>query len=219
VLIIGDGPERLRLEGLARELGVSDRIDFLGAAPHEAMPGLLASGEIAIFPSLMEATSVAALEAMACERPVLATDVGGLPEIVDERVGGLVPPRDPGGLARGVVRLLRDPHLVEKGQIARERVVTHWSNARLVDRHLEIYRTSSRGGRFGVHPSCRREEQDEERSSQAVVEGGRFPQSWKWAFGRKGPCGGGRGHPRIAEPDSQVDASGAVCTPDRRPLS
>jgi glycosyltransferase involved in cell wall biosynthesis len=103
------------------------------------MPGLLASGEIAIFPSLMEATSVAALEAMACERPVLATDVGGLPEIVEERVGGLVPPRDPGGLARGVVRLLRDPHLVEKGQIARERVVTHWSNARLVDRHLEIY--------------------------------------------------------------------------------
>jgi phosphatidylinositol alpha-1,6-mannosyltransferase len=56
VLIIGDGPERSRLEGLARELGVSDRIDFHGAAPHEAMPGLLASGEIAIFPSLKEAT-------------------------------------------------------------------------------------------------------------------------------------------------------------------
>jgi glycosyltransferase involved in cell wall biosynthesis len=139
VLIIGDGPERSRLEGLARELGVSDRIDFHGAAPHEAMPGLLASGEIAIFPSLMEATSVAALEAMSCERPVLATEVGGLPEIVDDRVGGLVPPRDPGGLARGVVRLLRDPHLVEKGRLARKRVVTHWSNARLVDRHLEIY--------------------------------------------------------------------------------
>jgi glycosyltransferase involved in cell wall biosynthesis len=139
VLVIGDGPERSRLEELARDLGVSDRIDFLGASPHEAMPGILASGEIAVFPSLMEATSVAALEAMACERPVLATNVGGLPEIVDEGVGGLVQPRDPGGLARGVVGLLRDPHLEEKGRQARQRVVEHWSNARLVDRHLEIY--------------------------------------------------------------------------------
>jgi glycosyltransferase involved in cell wall biosynthesis len=139
VLIVGDGPERSRLVELARELGVSDRIEFLGAAPHEAMPGLLASGEIAVFPSLMEATSVAALEAMACGKAVLATEVGGLPEIVDRTVGRLVPPRDPAGLARGVVALLRDPQLVEMGRLARERVVAHWSNARLVERHIEIY--------------------------------------------------------------------------------
>lgn len=138
-LIVGDGPERGRLEALARELKVSDRIDFLGAVPHDQMPGILASGEIAIFPSLMEATSVAALEAMACEKPVLATNVGGLPEIVDSQVGGLVPPADPEGLAKGVVALLRDPHLGEKGRLARQRVVSQWSNARLVDRHLEIY--------------------------------------------------------------------------------
>lgn len=138
-IVVGDGPERGRLEGLARDLGVADRIDFLGAIPHDQMPGILASGELAVFPSLMEATSVAALEAMACERPVLATDVGGLPEIIDVEVGGLVPPADPDGLARGVVALLRDPHLGEKGRRARRRVVAQWSNARLVDRHLEIY--------------------------------------------------------------------------------
>lgn len=139
LLLVGDGPERPRLEGLAAELGVGDAVRFLGARPHEEMPGILASGEIAVFPSLMEATSVAALEAMACERPVLATRVGGLPEIVDDEVGALVPPASPEALADGVVALLQDGELGEKGRRARGRVIAHWSNARLVERHLEIY--------------------------------------------------------------------------------
>jgi glycosyltransferase involved in cell wall biosynthesis len=139
LLVVGDGPERPRLEALAVELGVADRIRFLGRRPHEEMPGLLCSGEIALFPSLMEATSVAALEAMACGRPVVATRVGGLPEIVDESVGTLVPPGDPEGLATGVVELLRRPDLEAVGRRARRRVVRHWSNDRLVERHLEVY--------------------------------------------------------------------------------
>lgn len=144
-LLVGDGPERARLEALARELGVGDRVHFLGAHPHEAMPGILASGEIAVFPSLMEATSVAALECMACERPVVATRVGGLPEIVDETVGTLVPPADPEALAEGIVRTLERPDRAETGKRARARVVDHWSNARLVERHLEVYEALLRG--------------------------------------------------------------------------
>jgi glycosyltransferase involved in cell wall biosynthesis len=140
-VIVGDGPERARLEALARELGAVDRIRFMGAKPHEEMPGIFSSCELAVIPSLMEATSVAALEAMSCELPVAASNVGGLPEIVDEGVGALFPPADPRGLADTVIRLLAEPSsLSERGKEARRRVVAHWSNDRLVDRHLEIYR-------------------------------------------------------------------------------
>ncbi len=140
MLFVGDGPERSRLEALAAELEVAERAHFLGAHPHEAMPGLLASAELAIFPSLMEATSVAALECMACGLPVVATEVGGLPEIVDDTVGALVPPADPEALARAVAETLDRPDRKEAGARARRRVVDHWSNDRLVERHLEVYR-------------------------------------------------------------------------------
>jgi starch synthase len=87
----------------------------------------------------MEATSVAALECMACEVPVAASRVGGLPEIVDEGVGGLFEPADPESLARKVVELLADPGLAERGRVGRARVVARWSNERLARRHLEVY--------------------------------------------------------------------------------
>jgi glycosyltransferase involved in cell wall biosynthesis len=138
-VVIGDGPERGALERLAAQVGVSERIHFLGARPHADMPGLLSSADLAVFPSLMEATSVAALESMACELPVAASRVGGLPQIVDERVGALFEPADPGSLAREVIRLLEDPRLRELGTTARRNVVERWSNERLVDRHLTIY--------------------------------------------------------------------------------
>ena len=139
IVLIGDGPERDELERLAAELGVADRVAFLGARPHEEMPGLLSSADLAVFPSLMEATSVAALESMACELPVAASRVGGLPEIVDDAVGALFDPAAPDDLARTVVGLLRSGRLREMGVTARERVVERWSNDRLADRHVELY--------------------------------------------------------------------------------
>jgi glycosyltransferase involved in cell wall biosynthesis len=138
-LFVGDGPERARLEALAEALGVSESVLFLGARPNPEMPGLLASAELAIFPSLMEATSVAALEAMSCALPVVASNVGGLPEIVDASVGALVPPSDPIALADAIVGILKSPERGEMGARARDRVVQHWSNRRLVDHHLAIY--------------------------------------------------------------------------------
>lgn len=143
-VLVGDGPERARLEALAGELGVADRIRFLGARPNAEMPGLLSSAELSVFPSLMEATSVAALESMACELPVAASRVGGLPEIVDETVGGLFEPGDPASLAEVVVGLLERGDLASLGATARERVVARWSNARLAARHLEIYERLTR---------------------------------------------------------------------------
>jgi glycosyltransferase involved in cell wall biosynthesis len=87
----------------------------------------------------MEATSVAALESMACELPVLASNVGGLPEIVDDSVGGLFEAGNPKALARAVIEMLAAGDLLERGRAARARVKELWSNDRLADRHLEIY--------------------------------------------------------------------------------
>ncbi len=140
MLFVGDGPERARLEGLAGELGVAARAVFLGRRPNTEMPGLLRSAELALFPSLMEATSVAALECLSCEVPVAASNVGGLPEIVDDGVGGLFEPADPEALAARVSGLLADPDLALRGIEGRRRVVARWSNRRLAERHLEIYR-------------------------------------------------------------------------------
>ncbi|MFP3948262.1 MAG: glycosyltransferase family 4 protein [Longimicrobiales bacterium] len=139
-VLIGDGPEREKIEKMIRERRMEDRVRMLGTRPHEEMPALLSSADVAVFPSHMEATSVAALECMACEVPVAASRVGGLPEIVDRSVGALFEPRDPRDLARTVVDLLRSDDLKDRGRRARRRVVERWSNDRLADRHLEIYR-------------------------------------------------------------------------------
>jgi glycosyltransferase involved in cell wall biosynthesis len=137
--IVGDGPERDRLTRLASELDMTDRIEFLGACPNERMPELLGEAELAVIPSLLEATSIAALEAMSCGLPVAASAVGGLPEIIDRQVGALFPPRDPEALAAAVVALLTREDLPELGKEARRRVVANWSLERLVQRHIEIY--------------------------------------------------------------------------------
>lgn len=137
--IVGDGPERGKLEALAAELGIGQRVEFLGARSNAEMPGLLRQAEVAVIPSLMEATSIAALEAMSCGLPVAASAVGGLPEIIDDDVGALFRPGDPAALAGALVGLLRRPNLADLGREGRRRVVENWSMKRMVKRHLEIY--------------------------------------------------------------------------------
>lgn len=138
-LIVGDGPERVKLEQLARDLGVANAITFMGARPNTEMPDLLDGADVAVLPSLMEATSVAALEAMSAGVPVAASNVGGLPEIIDDSVGTLFEPANPDSLAQALIALLRRPDLKQTGLRGRERVVAHWSLERLARRHREIY--------------------------------------------------------------------------------
>lgn len=138
-VIVGDGPMRQTLEALAERIGVSDSIRFMGARPNTAMPGILSSADAVVIPSLMEATSIAALEAMSCEKPVAASRVGGLPEIVDDRTGVLFEPADPASLADAVLSLLDRNDRDEMGRRGRDRVVREWSLERLAKRHVEIY--------------------------------------------------------------------------------
>ena len=146
-VLVGDGPLRGKLETLARELGVADRLEFTGSKPHAQLPDLLRAADVAVIPSLMEATSVAALEAMSCGVPVAASNVGGLPQIVDESVGTLFRPADPAHLAERVAALLEAGDRGTRGERARARVVEHWSSERLARRHVEIYEELIDGAR------------------------------------------------------------------------
>ena len=107
--LVGDGPLRPRLEALARELALGDRVEFLGRRPHDEVASLVRGCEVFALPSIAEPFGIAALEALACGRPVVASAVGGLPEFIEDgRNGLLVAPGDPEALACALRRLLED---------------------------------------------------------------------------------------------------------------
>jgi glycosyltransferase involved in cell wall biosynthesis len=110
LVLVGDGVRRPHLERCARQLGIADRCHFLG---HRRDGGaLLARAAVSVSASHAEGISNAILEAMAARRPMVATAVGGSPEIVKDGVNGfLVPPGAPAALARGIADLLGDPAL------------------------------------------------------------------------------------------------------------
>ncbi len=108
LLVIGDGPERAACEALARSLGMSQHVRFLGRRVD--VPRLLGAIDLLLMPSQSEGLGLAAIEALAAARPVVAYAVGGLPEVVVDGLNGrLVPPEDPEAFAAAVVETLRDP--------------------------------------------------------------------------------------------------------------
>lgn len=110
VVIAGEGSLRPDLESYARQLGIAGQIRWLGRIEHAAVPDLLRSLSVFVMPSRAESFGVAALEAQACGVPVVATEVGGLPEVVrDGATGILVPPENPAMLAQAIKVLLADP--------------------------------------------------------------------------------------------------------------
>lgn len=120
-LVVGDGPERSRLEREAERLGVPAL--FVGRRPHEEIPDLLAAMDILVSSSSFEGTPLAVLEWMAAAKPIVATAVGGIPSIVDDGEQGLlVPPGDAAALAAAIARLLGDPGERRRlGEAARRR--------------------------------------------------------------------------------------------------
>jgi glycosyltransferase involved in cell wall biosynthesis len=124
VLIAGDGPEREKLERAIAEFGVGDRVKLLGWRAD--VPDLVAAADVGVCCSDFEGGPLSVLEYMSAGRPVVATAVGGLPELVEDGVTGiLIPPRDPAALAEAVGGLLTDPERRERlgaaGRSLRER--------------------------------------------------------------------------------------------------
>jgi len=110
VVLVGKGPERAALERQARALGVADRVRFAGWVPEEEKLRLVASARFVVHPARWESLGHAVAEAMLLGKPIVATDVGGLPEMVGPG-GLLVPPGDPAALAEAMERLHADPLL------------------------------------------------------------------------------------------------------------
>jgi glycosyltransferase involved in cell wall biosynthesis len=143
--ICGEGEERRPLEAQAAALGLGGAVEFLGFV-RDVRPVLAAAAVVAM-PSLSEGLGVAALEAMAMAKPVVASDTGGLPEsIVHGETGLLVPPGDPAALAQALAQLLADPGRAEAmGRAGRSRALEHFDRARIVDRLLALYDEALQG--------------------------------------------------------------------------
>jgi glycosyltransferase involved in cell wall biosynthesis len=151
LIVVGEGPERKRLSERVRDLGLQGFVIFTGSKDNDELPTFYADADIVAIPSLKEATSIAGLEAMASGRAVVATDVGGLPEIIEDGATGLlVPPRNPEALSAAIRRLIESPSLRRQlGQAARARVEKEFTwdyVARETTRVYERALTHRRGG-------------------------------------------------------------------------
>jgi glycosyltransferase involved in cell wall biosynthesis len=143
---VGDGPLRASLEAHARRLGLRERVVFAGV--REDVAGVLALLDVVVLPSHTEGLSNVLLESMAMARPVVATAVGGNPDVLRDGVSGrLVPARDAEALAAAVVGLLEDPVRARAmGCEARRVVEREFSRQRMVEAYEALYRGLPRRG-------------------------------------------------------------------------
>jgi glycosyltransferase involved in cell wall biosynthesis len=141
LVLVGDGPDREHVERRASELGIVRSCLFLGY--QEDVSGWYRAFDAMILPSANEGTPVVVIEALAAGCPVVATSVGGVPDVVRDGVDGfLVPPRDTEALAERLVRLAEDPELrARMGAAGRESVPSRYAVERLVGDIDELYRS------------------------------------------------------------------------------
>ena len=147
LLLVGDGPELPAAQRLARTLGVADRIETLGE--QEAIIPLLSIADLFLLPSERESFGLAALEAMACEVPVVASAVGGVPEVIEHGSSGFLhAPDDLDGMANSASALLTDEALHRKTTAAAlDRVHTLFCSTRVVPMYEAYYQQVIEQGR------------------------------------------------------------------------
>lgn len=144
LVIVGDGPERARLETLAREMGVAERVHFAGRVPDDDLPSYYQAADIFVLASHLraEAFGIVLLEAMAAGLPLVTTELGtGTSEVNQHGTTGfVVPPDDPEALARALRALLADRQLREHlGQNGRRRAQAEYTPERMVQRTGVVY--------------------------------------------------------------------------------
>ena len=144
LLIYGKGELKNKLEDLTKELQIEDKVIFKGYIRNEDVPKALNEMDIFVVPSILDSESfgVAAVEAMACEIPVIASSVGGLKEvIVDKETGYLVPKKDHKEIAKYLKKLILDKNLrISLGKNGRKRVLENYDWNSNVDYMIKIYR-------------------------------------------------------------------------------
>jgi glycosyltransferase involved in cell wall biosynthesis len=140
-VVVGDGPERPRLERDAARLGC--RAQFLGRRANTEIPDLVAAMDVAVCSSSFEGTPLAVLEWMAAGKAIVATDVGGIPAVIEHGAEGLlVPPHDPAALSAAIGRLLENPaERARLGSAARRRQQAEFRLEHTLDILQEMYET------------------------------------------------------------------------------
>ena len=141
MIIAGDGPERPSLEDAVRARGLESSVEFLGWICPDRVPALMNDATLLLVPSRYEAFGLTALEAAQMARPVVASRVGGLPEvIIDGETGLLVEPDDPASLAWAIITLLQDRERSQRfGRAARDRAQHVFSLKRCADNYEGLY--------------------------------------------------------------------------------
>lgn len=149
IVMIGDGPDRSRAEAFCRERRLGDRVFFLGNVPN--LEEIVGASDLFLLPSEAESFGMAALEAMACEVPVIGTQSGGLPEVVTDGVTGfLLPVGDVDAMAARAIEILGDPDGGRRmGQAARAFAIENFEEDRIVPRYRELYERVIAGERVG----------------------------------------------------------------------
>jgi sugar transferase (PEP-CTERM/EpsH1 system associated) len=144
LLVVGDGSLRSQLERLTHSLGISKQVIFAGM--RDDIPNVMRGMDIFVLSSLSEGISLTLLEAMACCLPVVATAVGGNPEVViGGETGLLVPPQQPDLLAENLSILIADLQLRQQmGKAGRQRVVNHFSISETAEEYRQLYITLAR---------------------------------------------------------------------------
>lgn len=147
LIIAGDGPERPKLEGEASRLGLNKNVEFLGMIDGESVPHILNQATLVVMPSRQESFGFVALEAALMGRPVVATKVGGLPEIiVHSETGLLVPDDDNAELCSSIRYLLENPGTAEQmGGAARRHAMKNFSMQRCVEAYDALYQRIGNG--------------------------------------------------------------------------
>jgi rhamnosyl/mannosyltransferase len=145
LLIVGRGEESTALATRAKQLSIADRVHFLGEISESRLRILRHACDVFVLPSLdrCEAFGIAQLEAMACGKPVVCSDLPTGVRFVNQHgvTGLLVPPGNPEALAEALNRLLDDPGLRDRmGRAARERVEREFRAERMISSTLEVYR-------------------------------------------------------------------------------
>lgn len=139
LLVVGDGPLRGELEALAVSLGLEDEVTFTGS--RSDVPELMQAMDVFVLSSRSEGISLTLIEAMACELPIVATSVGGNPEVVMAgETGFLVPSNDPAALAAKIIQLLKSPEMRQKlGIQGRRRAEREFSLSRATAQYANLY--------------------------------------------------------------------------------
>jgi glycosyltransferase involved in cell wall biosynthesis len=140
--IVGDGPDAQTLHARAATLGISGRVHWMGAVPHKDLTPFYQRAALFVAPATdAEGLGLAAVEAQLCETPVVASNVGGLPEVVADRISGLlVPPGEPIALASAISDALDDPtRLAAWGREGRARVLARFDATACARQYKSIY--------------------------------------------------------------------------------